>query len=114
MLGASSQNFRLSRRDKTTQLWHGTIGERNYGGFGLVWISYLRFDLNAGALVFRRAKLGDFFQPASSRRPSPGETAAHLSARQQSPGSERNRQGLRVPQERIRRGRARRDQEDRA
>src|SRR6266496_4331544 len=40
-------------------------GENN-GGLRMVWISYLRIDLNAGTAVLRRAQLGHFLQPASS------------------------------------------------
>jgi len=41
-----------------TRLWRRPELRRNYGGLRLVWISYLRLDLNAGAPAFRGAQLG--------------------------------------------------------
>src|SRR5437867_937307 len=88
--------------------------ELHYGGLRLVWISYLRLDLNAGAPALRRALEWHFVQSASSHRPPSGEAAAHLPARQSGARPQRNRQRLRVSQKRIRDHRARGDQEDRA
>src|ERR1019366_10186995 len=88
-------------------------GETN-GGLSLVWISYFRINLDAGASVLGRALERHFVQSASPHRPPSGKAATHLPGGQPGPRAQRYRQGLRVSQGRVRHHRSRRDQEDRA
>src|ERR1035441_7882099 len=68
-------------------------GETN-GGLSLVWISYFRINLHAGASVLGRAQQRHLVQPASPHGPPSGEAATHLPGGQPGPRAQRYRQGL--------------------
>ena len=87
---------------------------QEYGIFRVVWLSDFRADLHAGAAVLRRARQPHLLPHAAPRRQHPHQAAALVPARRARGGAQRDRQGLRVSQGRVRHHRARRDQEDRA